>query len=196
MSHFFASSVAPLNDSTNIYAVLAGMAYDTHKMKNYTDYENLIADLDAQDPLSLDLASLKILYEESSDDAIGGFLLGLMEVRCNLTCFSSMPGKYLPDPESLDFVGKRLLEGFSIPFMRTLDDVNPMSASPEDLLHLASSADEPFSKGYCIAVLSLRSQICMIHPKYGDGLAINTAMSSIPGLFAMQPSPAKFGLVS
>lgn len=158
------------------------------QMENYQQYTNLIADLDAQDPLSLDMESLRALYDEATDDAICGFLLGLMEVRCNLSNFSTIPGMHRPDPGGLEFVGNRLTEGFSHDFMDELDFVNPMSASPEELLSLASCADDEFSRGYCIAIMSIRAQLGMIHPQLGDGLAINAAMESVPGLFAMGPS--------
>lgn len=188
MGQLFASN-QQIDQSPSVYAVLAGVASNhAGEMENYQQYTNLISDLDAQDPLSLSYEALRGLYDECVDDAIGGFLLGLMEVRCNLSNFSTIPGMYCPDPEGLRFVGDRLIEGFSHAFMEELDYINQMSASADDLLVLASCADDEFSRGYCIAIMSIRAQLCMIHPQFGDGLAINTAMESIPGLFAMKPS--------
>lgn len=140
--------------------------------------------LDEMDPINMDSSSLKACYYETTDVAIRGFILGLIEVRSHLMSFGgAITGMYSPSPDDVEFAGSRLLASFTPSFLGAIDEINPLSATAEELLYLASFADDAFSRAYCAAVMAMRAQICMIHPVFGDGLSINSAISFLPTVF-------------
>jgi hypothetical protein len=179
-------AAAPFEHSPNVYALLAGSACDLDANSNGTfqDYIDTIYGLGDCDPLSLDLVSLYDLFQSTTNEAVRGFLLAVMEFKGSIACFGSGSKLSDGDVSAFQFASEELIKAFSVPFMQMLDWVTPMSADAQQLVELTKAADDEMSRGYCVAMLSLRSQFCLISGQIDKGLEIDAVLSKVPNLFA------------
>jgi hypothetical protein len=192
----FGSPIARFECSPNVYALLVGSASDLHSNATFQDYFETICSLDDEDPLSLDLLSLHELYQETSNDAMRGFLLAAMEFAGGIACFGAGGRASAEDARVFQFASEQVISAFSVAFMEMLDFINPMVADADQLLELTEAADDEISRGYCVGAMYLRSEYSLITGKIDQGLEIDAALSQVPGLFAQSTSPVRHALAS